>query len=64
MLRACSSVPPSGTARIIREHALGSLRKALGDVREIVGSEARARQVRRMRGAGAFARACVGASEL
>jgi hypothetical protein len=60
MLRACSSVPPSGTARIIREHALGSLRKALGEVREIVGSEARARQVC---GAGAFARAFVGASE-
>jgi len=62
MLRACSSVrgtlpycmPPSGTARIIRGRALGSLRKTLGEVCDIVGSEARARQVWRMRGSGAL----------
>ena len=72
MLRACSSVrgtlpycmPPSGIARIIRGQALGSLRKTLGEVCEIVVSEARARQVRRMRRAGEFVRDCVGTSEL
>jgi 16S rRNA U516 pseudouridylate synthase RsuA-like enzyme len=72
MLRACSSmrgtlphcIQSSGTAKIIREHALESLRKTLGEVCEIVVSEARARQVRRMRRAGEFVRDCVGTSEL
>ncbi len=59
MLRACSIVrvflplcmPRSGTTWTTREPALGSLAEALGKVREIVGSEARARLVRRLRGA-------------
>jgi len=52
MLPLC--MPRSGTTWTTREHALGSLHKALGKVRDIVGSEARARQVRHMRGAGAL----------